>query len=49
MPDYIIAVDASGHEMVCHYAMGTWCEMSTMDVVTRLRTYKRAATGLGAE
>lgn len=47
-PDFIIAMDDKGHEMVCNYAMGIWCEMTAMDVIGRLRFYRDQAR-LGIE
>lgn len=41
MPDYIIAQDAKGHEMVCHHSMGIWCELTAMDLIGRLRFHDR--------
>jgi hypothetical protein len=41
VPDYIIAMDDKGHEIVCHYAMGIWCEMTAMDLISRLRFHDR--------
>ena len=48
-PDYIIAQDAKGHELVCHQAMGAWCEMNAMDIVERLRFHDRAVGGPQAD
>lgn len=36
-PDYIIVMDGAGREVICHQAMGAWFELSTMDVIMRLR------------
>ncbi len=41
--DYIIVRDGKGHELVCHQAMGTWCEMTPMDIISRLRFHDRNA------
>ena len=40
-PDYIIAVDSKGHEMVCHQSMGIWAEMTATDIISRLRFHDR--------
>ncbi len=36
-PDYIIVMDGKGQEVICRRAMGAWTEMTTMDIVMRLR------------
>ena len=48
-PDYIIAIDDRGHEMVCHQAMGAWCEISMVDLITRLRVLDRLMKKAEAE
>lgn len=48
IPDYIIACSDAGQEMVCHYAMGIWCEMNAMDVIMKLRINDQIAAELHA-
>lgn len=41
-PDYIIVLDKDGKELICHSAMGAWCEMSGPDIIMHLRIADKA-------
>ena len=44
-PDYLLAYGADGREFICGRGYGTWCELSNLDLINRLRHRDKMLAG----